>query len=124
MRLLATAGEAIAGTAKKLLKTGIVAEYLKSREADEAAVSAVFLSGRPFPAWEETTLQIGGRLLWQVVGELSGKSPEALAAAYRRHGDLGAMAEEILPDRRGGTGALGPPARANLGSAGEHDEPG
>ena len=54
MQRLATACEAIAATTKKLLKTGIVADYLKSRTTDEAAVSAVFLSGRAFPAWEET----------------------------------------------------------------------
>ena len=73
MHRLATACEAIAATTKKLLKTGIVADYLKSRTVDEAAVSAVFLSGRCFPAWEETTLQVGGRSLWQIVAELSGK---------------------------------------------------
>jgi DNA ligase-1 len=101
MRLLATACEAIAGTPKKLLKTGIVAEYLKSREADEAAVSAVFLSGRPFPAWEETTLQVGGRSLWQIVADLAEKSPDGLTAAYRKHGDLGAVAGEVLPARAG-----------------------
>ncbi len=101
MRQLATACEAIAGTTKKLQKTAIVAEYLKSRTADEAAVSAVFLSGRAFPAWEETTLQVGGALLWRVVEELSGKSQSALTAAYRKHGDLGAVAGEVLPERAG-----------------------
>jgi DNA ligase-1 len=107
MRLLATACETIAGTTKKLLKTGIVAEYLKSREADEAAVSAVFLSGRPFPAWEETTLQVGGRSLWQIVADLAEKSPEELTAAYRKHGDLGAVAGEVLAARAGqGLGIL------------------
>jgi DNA ligase 1 len=95
----AQAGEAIAATAKKLLKTGIVAEYLNSRTQDEAAVSAVFLSGRPFPAWEQTTLQVGGRSLWQMVAELAGKSPDELKAAYRRHGDLGAVAGAVLPVR-------------------------
>src|SRR5260370_36785849 len=65
MRRLAETCEAIAGTTKKLLKTGIVADYLKSRTVDEAAVSAVFLAGRPFPAWEDTPLQVGGRLLWR-----------------------------------------------------------
>src|ERR1700722_14588485 len=101
MRLLATACEEIAGTTKKLLKTGIVAEYLRSRTVDEAAVSAVFLSGRAFPAWEETTLQVGGRSLWQIVAELAGKDPDELTAAYRRHGDLGAVAGEGLPARAG-----------------------
>jgi DNA ligase 1 len=99
MRRLAETCEAIAGTTKKLLKTGIVAEYLKSRTVEEASVSAVFLSGKPFPVWEETTLQVGGRLLWQMVSELSGKSEAELTASYRRLGDLGAVAGEVLPAR-------------------------
>src|ERR1700676_2154583 len=99
MQRLATACEAIAGTTKKLLKTGIVAEYLKSRTTDEAAVSAVFLSGRAFPAWEETTLQVGGRALWRIVAELAGKDETELTESYRRHGDLGAVAGDVLPER-------------------------
>ena len=101
MRRLAETCEAIAGTTKKLLKTGIVADYLKSRAMDEAAVSAVFLSGRTFPPWEETTLQVGGRLLWWVVEELAGKDESELTAAYRKHGDLGAVAGEALAARPG-----------------------
>ncbi len=101
MHRLATACEAIAATTKKLLKTGIVADYLKSRTVDEAAISAVFLSGRAFPAWEETTLQVGGRSLWQIVSDLSGKNEAEITAAYRRHGDLGAVAGEVLPERAG-----------------------
>src|SRR6202163_4871203 len=107
MQRLATAGGAIAATTKKLLKTGIVADYLKSRTTEEAAVSAVFLSGRGFPAWEETTLQVGGRTLWQIVAELTGKDESELTEAYRRHGDLGAVAGEVLPERAGqGLGVL------------------
>jgi DNA ligase-1 len=101
MRKFAETAEAIAATTKKLQKTALVAEYLKSRPTDEAAASAIFLSGRAFPAWEETTLQFGGRLLWRVVAELSGQTESALAAAYRKHGDLGAVAGDVLPERSG-----------------------
>src|SRR5271165_6059253 len=101
MQRLATACEAIAATTKKLLKVAIVADYLKSRTIDEVAVSAVFLSGRAFPAWEEATLQIGGRSLWRIVAELSGKDESELTAAYRRHGDLGSVAGELLPVHAG-----------------------
>ena len=101
MQRLAETCEAIAATTKKSLKTGIVADYLKSRTVDEAAVSAVFLSGRAFPAWEETTLQVGGALLWRVVRELSGKDEATLTSAYRKHGDLGAVAGEVLAERSG-----------------------
>ena len=91
--------ERIAATAKKLEKTALVADYLTSRPAEEAAVAAVFLSGRPFPVWEETTLQVGGALLWRTVAGLAGKSEGELTAAYRKLGDLGAVAGELLPPR-------------------------
>ncbi len=107
MRRLAIACEAIAGTTKKLLKTGIVADYLKSRSIEEAGVSAIFLSGRAFPTWEETTLQVGGRALWRIVADLAGKDEGELTGSYRRHGDLGAVAGEVLPERAGqGVGVL------------------
>src|SRR5580692_7442752 len=120
MRKFAEACERIAGTTKKLEKIAIVADYLKSSPPEEASVAAVFLSGRPFPAWEETTLQVGGRLLWKVVEELSGKNEEELTAAYRKHGDLGAAAADLL-EARVGTGAPARPVRAKLGSV-ENDE--
>src|SRR5271170_7234155 len=90
--------EAVVATTKKLQKTAIVADYLTSRTIDEAAVSAVFFSGKAFPAWEETTMQVGGTLLWRAVAELSGKDEAELTAAYRKHGDLGAVAGEVLPE--------------------------
>jgi DNA ligase 1 len=106
MRRFAETCEAIAATTKKLIKTGLVADYLKSRTVDEAAVSAVFLSGRAFPVWEETTLQVGGRLLWRVVAELAGRDESALTVAYRKLGDLGAVASAVLPARGMGMLAL------------------
>jgi DNA ligase 1 len=101
MRKLAEICEAIASTTKKLQKTAMVADYLKSCIPEEAAVSAVFLSGRAFLAWEEATLQVGGTLLWRVVRELSGKGEATLTEAYRKHGDLGAVAGDVLQTRTG-----------------------
>jgi DNA ligase 1 len=96
MQAFAQTAEAVAGTTKKLEKVRLVAEYLRSRPVEEAAQAAVFFSGRAFSAWEERTLQVGGTLLWRTVGEISGKGEVALTAAYRRYGDLGAAAQEVL----------------------------
>jgi DNA ligase-1 len=106
MQQLAEACERIAATTKKLEKIAIVAGYLKSRTPEEAAVSAVFLSGRPFPMWDDRPLQVGGALLWQVVQELSDKNEAELSASYRKHGDLGAVAGEVLLPNRPGTDLL------------------
>jgi len=121
MRKFAEACERIAGTTKKLEKIAIVADYLKSSPREETSVAAVFLSGRPFPAWEETTLQVGGRLLWKVVEELSGKNDKELTAAYRKHGDLGAAAADLL-EAHVVTGAPSRPGRAKLGSGENHED--
>ena len=147
MLLLAETCERIAATTKKLEKVAMVAEYFRSRELRDAVISAVFLSGRAFPAFDERTLQIGGSLLWKLVVELAARfnlSPEreqeqiprrlkssrddknerlsgtpkgvpfqslraeevtaanrpraesTLTAAYRKRGDLGAAAYDVL----------------------------
>jgi DNA ligase 1 len=100
LQRFAAAAEALGRTTKKLEKTSIVADFFTSCTEDEAAISAVFLCGRPFPLWEETTLQIGGRSLWQIVAELAGKNQGEITAKYRQLGDLGAVAEAVLPDVR------------------------
>jgi len=97
--------DAIGATTKKLEKTALVARYLQSllqatartKSLSEAAIAVIFLSGRPFPANEATTLQVGGALLWRVIAELSGKSDQELTGIYRKHGDAGSVAAEALP---------------------------
>ena len=80
----------------RLEKTALVADYLRTTLLSEAAAAVIFLSGRPFPASEEATLQVGGALLWRVISELSGKSEAELTEIYRRHGDAGSVAAEAL----------------------------
>jgi DNA ligase-1 len=96
MQRLAELCERIAATTKKTEKIALLAEYFRARDLPDAAISAVFLSGRAFPAFDERTLQIGGALLWKLVGELTGAPDATLTAAYRKRGDLGAAAYDVL----------------------------
>ena len=101
MKRFAETCEQLAATPKKLTKIAIMADYFQASPPEEAAVSTLFLSGQPFPAWEEAKLQVGGRLLWSLLKILSGKTDQELSAAYRRWGDLGAVAEQVLPAHQG-----------------------
>ncbi len=101
MLRLAQTGDAIAATTKKLEKTALVANYFRSLPVKDAALAAIFLSGRPFPSYEEATLQVGGTLVWRIIRDLSGQSEPALTEIYRKHGDAGAVAGEALPQRPG-----------------------
>ncbi len=101
MKRFAQCAEAVGATTRKLQKKSLLAEYLCSQPVAAASSAAIFFSGRPFPAWEEKTLQVGGSLLWRLVAELAGKEESELTAAYRRHGDLGAVAGDVLPEGEG-----------------------
>ena len=101
MRKFAECCEAIAATTKKLQKTAILADYFQSRSIDEAATSAIFLTGSAFAAWEERTLQVGGAALSRVVAELSGSDQKTLTVSYRKHGDFGSVAADVLSERPG-----------------------
>jgi DNA ligase 1 len=107
MRQFAATCEAIAATTRKSEKIRVVADYFHSRGVEECAASAVFLSGRPFPAYDETKLQVGGALLARVIVEVSESDESALMRAYRNRGDLGAAAYDLVSERNtaGGVGA-------------------
>ena len=99
MLSFAQTADSIAATASKLAKTALVADYFRSLPASQAAIAAIFLSGRPFAAYDEATLQVGGSLLWRVIAELSGKSEHQLTEIYRRHGDAGSVAADAIPTK-------------------------
>lgn len=96
MDSFATTCEAVAATTKKLEKTRIVAGYLRGLDSATAPRAAQFLAGQVFPVWEERTLQLGGAQLWRAISAITGKSERELSAAYRRYGDLGSAAADVL----------------------------
>ena len=96
MQRLAGVCERIAATTKKNEKIGLVAEYFRECGPREASIAAIFLSGRAFPAFDERTLQIGGAALWKLIAEITGGREAAMTAAYRKRGDLGAAAYDVL----------------------------
>ncbi|MGB9416338.1 MAG: ATP-dependent DNA ligase, partial [Acidobacteriaceae bacterium] len=66
---------------------------------------ALYLSGTPFAEADRRQLSIGGASLWQVVKELARASDAAMQEAYRKHGDMGAAAFDLLSMRDKPTGA-------------------
>jgi DNA ligase 1 len=98
--------DAVAATTKKTEKVQLVSSLLQSLPIEDARRAAIFLTGRPFPRWEERVLGVGGRLLARLVGELAATTGDAMGAAYLKHGDLGDMAEELLAQRSDAPGVL------------------
>ena len=88
--------DALAATTKKLEKRAYLADYLRSLSVDDAGRAALWLSGTPFAETDARKLNIGGSLLSKAVAQLAAAAPEALSAAYRRYGDFGSAAADLL----------------------------
>src|ERR1700744_6405163 len=91
--------ERLAGTTKKLEKRAWMADYLRELPVDAAAYAALYLSGTPFAEADGRRLNVGGASLWQVVKGLTRASDAAMQEAYRRYGDMGAGAFDLLSAR-------------------------
>jgi DNA ligase-1 len=91
--------ERLAGTTKKLEKRAWMADYLRELPVEAAAYAALHLAGTPFAEADRRQLSVGGASLWQVVKELARASDAAMQEAYRRHGDMGAGAFDLLSAR-------------------------
>ncbi len=91
--------EQLSATSKKLEKRSLISDYLKSLAVEDASRASLYLSGQPFPETDHRTLNVGGSLLSKVIAKLSGADENAMYAAYRRHGDLGAAVFDLLKAR-------------------------
>src|ERR1700688_5061971 len=96
MRDFVKIADAVGATTKKLEKLRLISEFFKSVSTQDAALAARFLSAHPFAGYDERTVGVGGANLSRVIAEAAGKAGESLGIAYRKHGDLGDMAEELL----------------------------
>jgi DNA ligase-1 len=97
---LARLAEDLGGENGRLKKRAAIVDALTRIAAEstaEAGRFCLYLAGQPFAEADPRKLNAGGALLGRAVKTVSGCTDAALSAAYRRHGDLGAAAVEVLP---------------------------
>jgi len=73
-------------------RADVIPEYALT----DAGLFCLYLAGLPFPEADPRKLNAGGALLTRALKEVSHCTDAALTAAYRRHGDLGAAAYDVL----------------------------
>ncbi len=106
---LARLADELAGEGGRLKKRAAIAEAIgrvagrrTEAESRDAGLFAMYLAGTPFAEADQRNLNAGGALLSKAVKEVSGATDAELGAAYRRHGDLGAAAFDLLAAKDAG----------------------
>jgi DNA ligase 1 len=92
--------EALAATTKKLEKRALIANAMRSLCLHDAALTALYLAGTPFAETDRRVLNIGGSLVSRALAEISQASPEVMHTVYRRHGDFGTAARDLLESHK------------------------
>jgi DNA ligase-1 len=98
---VAKLAEELAGEAGRLKKRAAIAEAISAvhsavPESEDAGLFALYVAGTPFAEADARKLNAGGALLSKALLAVSGATDVALTAAYRRHGDMGAAAFDLL----------------------------
>ncbi len=101
---LARLADGLAGESSRLKKRAAIAEAVSAiatsaAEEDpvtEAGRFCLYLAGQPFPEADARKLNAGGAILSRALKTVSGATDAVMNAAYRRHGDLGAAAYDVL----------------------------
>src|SRR5271163_2128073 len=98
---VATLAEELSQEAGRLKKraaiaAAIAAVHHAAPESSDSGWFALYVAGMPFAEADSRKLNAGGALLSKALLAVSGASDSALTAAYRRHGDMGAAAFDLL----------------------------
>ena len=105
-RAIAELAEALSRESSRLKKRAAIAGGIAPAFAgadaealEDAGLVALYVAGTPFAEADARKLNVGGALLGRGLLAVSGATEGALTAAYRRHGDLGAAAFDVLTER-------------------------
>jgi DNA ligase-1 len=95
----AQVGESIAATPAKLEKVRLLADYLRTLNADQLPIATIYFTGKPFSQSDLRTLQVGWSITFRALQAATGVSDVEFRRIAHSHGDAGKTAFEILEGR-------------------------
>lgn len=95
--------EKLESTPKRLEKTYYLSEFLKKTPTNDLSTTLLLLQGRVFPDWDERNIGIAARLVLKALYTTTGISVEDLEKRWKKIGDLGKVAEEVVAKKKQAT---------------------
>ena len=85
--------ERLEATSKRLEKTFVLSEFLRS--ADELDKVLLLVQGRLFPNWDQRELGMAAKLLVKAIATATGAPAEKIESVWKETGDIGTVAAEL-----------------------------
>ena len=91
--------ESLGKTTKRLEKIDILSKFLKKLSLEDKDVVYLFL-GMIYPAYSEKETGISNQTVIKAIAKVSGQSEEHVVKEWKRIGDLGEVAEELIRNKK------------------------
>lgn len=87
-------------TTKRLEKTFIISEFLKTVKEEELQTTIILLQGRVFPQWDERKIGVASRLVLKAINKATGITTDKIEKEWAKIGDLGNVAENLIKEKK------------------------
>ena len=98
--ILADTYEKLEGISSKLAKTEILAELLKKTPKEYLPKTVLLVQGIVFPHFSGNELGIATRMMIKAIAKASGFKEENIEEKFKKSGDLGLVAEEVIKSKK------------------------
>jgi DNA ligase-1 len=92
----AKVADKVRATSSKNEKVSLLSSFLVRLDYVELPIACRYFSAYLFPKWTEKEVFAGYSMLWSIIAELCNLREDELGGVYRRYGDLGDAAQEVL----------------------------
>jgi DNA ligase-1 len=99
-KALAELCEKLEATRKRLPKVDLVADFLKSLDAEEVEPAVSMLLGRPFPKWSQQTLDLSWATLSEIIKRITGVEWNIFMEAFSKTGDIGSATKTVFENTK------------------------
>jgi len=99
-KTLAELCEKLGATTKRLLMIDLVADFLKSLEAQEVEPAVSMILGRPFPKWSQQTLEVSWATLSEIIKRITGIEWKVFMEAFSKTGDIGSATKTVFEESK------------------------
>jgi len=87
--------ERLEATSKRLEKTFLLSEFLKTVQSAELEQVLLLAQGKVFPDWDQRVIGMDVKLLLKALSRATGASAEKIEELWKNSGDLGTVAVEL-----------------------------
>ena len=92
--------EKLEKTSKRLEKTHILSEFLKTVRTESLPSVVLLLQGNVFPSIEEKKIGVAAKLVMKAISAASGIPADKVENHWAKTGDLGITAEELISKKK------------------------